>query len=407
MNISRPDKYLRELLGTSTLAEARTLRQRDLELMVSDRTSIVMGRAAVALGLRTFQGSILVRGKANPALAAGMCAEATEYGQPERLRFNTVAPAPYVLGLGCAPANDAPFVDASGWNAATNVLLPPGRTTAVADAFAVAAGFAKLFAGIVGRPSSVISEQWRYSLRDLSSRPGTVSAVAHLELGEIALIGAGAIGSAVAFVLRHSGWGGHLRIYDDERYDGPNHETTLLISREDALRQRRKAETLAARAQREGLRTTGFHTRVGAGHEVTREQLSAILCSVDNPETRRDLDGTHADVLLNAGVGGARVDAGHLLYSVHARAGIRLSDLYRAPNQSLAAVTNAPQEAASDECSRIAYGRVAAAAPFMALGAGALLVAGIARQVLGDTPAPNYIKFNLLGLLERHQSQSR
>ncbi|MFN3330598.1 MAG: hypothetical protein ACK419_06715 [Pyrinomonadaceae bacterium] len=107
------------------------------------------------------------------------------------------------------------------------------------------------------------------------------------------------------------------------------------------------------------------------------ERWDAFICAVDNGETRRVLDDVNAKVLVNAGLGSHRYDAGFLLWSQHGKVGKRLSELYAVePPSSDEEVESVPEEF-EEKCSRLNYREVSLSMPFVALAASSLLIASL------------------------------
>lgn len=401
MTTSRIGKFLCETTGAARFDAAQARRARDVLLLTSERAHPMLVRSAVALTLRCFLGKTLVVAEPGASLPAELVnevkAEAAAHGETDRVSFVAEVradPDHLVLGLGCSC--DGVFVDAHGWSVSVNELGPGLAPTAPAAAFAAAAGVAKAFAAIIGRGSSVVHEAWTAPLLDLPAGDD-IWADTPIELGRVIVIGAGAIGAGLGHVLRGSGWRGDVLYVDNQRYDEPNLETTLLISKDAAMRQRPKAATLARLVESRGIVARGVAELIVENHPLLTEPAAALVCAVDNVDTRQLLDRTAAAVVFNAGVGGSRLDAGHVLWTRHDRETPPLSTLYRTSADPRGARSGGPSDIVTDECSRIAYESVSLAAPFMGLAAGALLAAGLAQHALGMSAPTNYLKLDLLG----------
>jgi len=401
---SRIDKLVCEVAGFDRIADASRLRSQPIELLVDDRTPVALVRSAVALGLRCFADMVHVgsEGRLPAVVADAALLEAHEYGAGDRV---SLARRPGALGLGLGCQRGAqPFVDARTWTAGINELLTGGRPSAAAASFAASAGVAKLFAIAMGKRATLIEESWHFSLLVLDAahryqEPGPIN------FGRVLLIGAGAIGSGFVHTLRESGWEGHLEIVDGERYDEPNHETTLVISQLHARARAKKAETLALLAQRPGLTAHGSQVEIDASSPVLAEPWNAVVVAVDNAELRCALDHVTAPI-LNAGVGGTRDDAGHVLFSRHGANDPPLSSLYRLKTSATQFADDAPCDIV-DRCSRIEYANSALAAPFLGLGAGALLAGGLAQMTAAMDANANYLKLDLLECQSRFLREKR
>ncbi len=408
MSVSRLDKFLRERGKTASLAEARSVRERSIELTVANGASPHLLRSAIALAVRCFTGAVhLVVDNEDGDATLVAIEEARTYGAEARIKIGSGAEPVVRLGLG-KPV-DGVFVDASGPVAYVNKLATSnGPAWPPAAAFAVACGFGKLFARMLGLDRNIYEEPWDYSLLTLTApAPGDQGAVpAELDVGKVVLIGAGAIGSAFALVLKMCGWRCELCIVDPQAYDEPNHETTLLISKGNALACLPKAKTLARLVAGGSIRAHPLEERVGPGHAVLATRCDVLVCAVDNPDTRRILDNAACDVLLNGAVGGSGLDAGLVLWTRHVQGSPTLASLYPDVAETTSN-TPPPTEVAGDECSRVAYEGVALAAPFMALASASLLAAACAHRALGALPAPRYLQFDLLELQSKYSERRR
>lgn len=415
---SRIQKYVRETAGTKSLSEAGELQNQPLWLLVNSDVgprAAILAQAISAMAVRACTGSIEVR-VAGDELAIARIRQAVEleasgYGCLSRVNFQRQNPEELVgFGL-CVGMVRHGFisVDASGMYAAINCIFPTGwpMPHASSACFAAAAAYAKYFgAHVIGR-GEARDEAWVLSLETMETvTPSELSAPATCDpvnLGEVHLLGGGAIGSAFSYVARLSQDVVDLDIVDKDRYEEPNQETTFFLSHAEALRRQPKAQALAGSTARFGLRTT-FQPQmeIASGSPYLVRPSNAFICAVDNPETRRALDATKSDVLLNAGLGGSRLDAGHVLATWHNATTAPLSTVYpETADVGDVAGADAPSEI-TDDCSRLEYASASLAAPFIALAAGAVLFALARQSRLGRLPDANYIKFDLLGWQQSH-----
>lgn len=399
---SRIDKLVREFTGVDRIADAAALRAKPVTLVVSSATQIALARSTVALALRSFGDTVHIHadGPTPAVVVDAMFAEAVEYGGENRLSLKP-CDGPLSLGLGC-PSGGL-LVDASGSVAGINTLLAARPATGPASCFASAAGIAKLFSLAMGVPAELVRESWRMSLATFETQDKNAY-LGDIDIGRVLAIGAGAIGAGLAETARYSRWRGHIEFVDRERYDEPNHETTLVISRRHALERCKKAETLGALLNRAELTAHGTLDEINGESSLLQQNWNAVVVGVDNPDLRRALDNV-AWPILNAGVGGTRRDAGHVLFSRHTKSDTLLSSLYRA-TLTATSPDSAPSDI-TDQCSRIAYAEVALAAPFLGLAAGAILGAGLEHLATGRELSTNYLKFDLLGLQQRFLREKR
>ena len=416
MAISRIDKLLREVLSSDSLSESARARKLDLDVFVAEDDTGKLAQMAlvtVALGLRCLSGKIRVHFCGDDpaglrwsprAFRELLTDEARTFGQPDRLRLDDSQVGRLRLGLGVA-VSDGVFVDASGWDAAVNMLLPQScDTQSPAAVFATCCGFAKVFSSHLLRRTDCENECWSFSVSSMGDEncPSPPASVKPFKLGKIGLLGAGAIGAGFAYCLWLSGWEAELDIIDRDMYDEPNQETTLFVGLAEAGRNRKKAVALAQLAERAGLVTRAFPTEITAGSPTLDEYRDVFVCAVDNPETRRMLDRVNSDLLVNAGVGGRAEDAGHVLWTRHLAGEPRLSTRYSGSFGETRPVLAPPKEI-KDDCSRLAYEDVSLAAPFIGACAGAMLAASCGLHAVGHHPTTNYLKFDLL----RRQSKFR
>jgi hypothetical protein len=409
---SRPQKFVREITGVQSLAEAESLRRQPFWLVVHENAGTrasKLVRALTAVAVRSCSGEINVRAMGGAefqhfvALAAQE--EAARYDCLPRLssgEFRNDEWSGTGMTIGISKAGMV-TVDATGTYGAVNTVFPPKSADPHGSAacFAAAMGFAKYFASAVLRKAAPFAESWVFSLESLamSPAPSSLEPVPITNMGRVHLVGAGAIGSAFCFSLHLSDDVSELEIVDRERYDEPNQETTFFLSRRDAVRCPHKAQELARLAIRRGLQIVGHPPMdLQRGDSYLQRRCDALVCAVDNPETRRILDSANCGVLFNAGLGGTRLDAGHVLVSWHNADVPPLSQLYADASEPIAAreQDSFPVEI-NDDCSRLEYERMSLAAPFIALASGALLHALCRLNVEHRLPDANYIKLDLLG----------
>lgn len=413
---SRTQKYIREVVGTASLSEARDLLNLPLWLLVgpdAGARAAVIAQVISAIAVRTCTGPIEIR-VAGDELAVARIRQVVEleagaYDCLSRVNLQRLDPAEMLESGLCVGMTYPGFVsaDASGMYASVNRTFPPDWPVphAAAACFAASAAYAKHFAAnVIGRKAAR-DETWILSLESLTPvADGSLLAPPYCEpvtIGEVHLLGGGAIGSAFSYVAYLSSDAVDLDIVDKDRYEEPNQETTFFLSHSAALRRQPKAQALAGSAARVGLRAT-FQPQM----EVTTESpylaqpSKVFVCAVDNPETRRILDGTKTDILLNAGLGGTKLDAGHVLVTWHTSETAPLSDVYSETTDKLVTAENDAPSEITDDCSRLEYASASLAVPFIALAAGALLFALSRQSRLGKIPDANYIKLDLLGWQE-------
>jgi len=423
MSVSRVGKLLCEVGRVESLAEADQLRSAPVHVLVGTgepQKIATLAHAAVALALRTQRGPVRVFvDLAAPGVGGvgrlldDLYREAEAYGEAHRLEHMPAQSAGAGIGLlidrlGSGVHSRA---DAAGWVSAINRTLTPSLgAEATACVFAVACAFAKQFKAGLLQDQRSLGEQWSFDLHSLQvdPPPPTEYRSSSPHLGSVALLGAGAIGSAVAYVLSLSGWHADLTILDKGLYEEPNEETTLMVSRRQVFASEPKAETLATLLDGGVLRARGRRAEINAQSAELHEPYDQFICAVDNESTRRALDAIASPTLINAAVGGSRYDAGHVLMSRHSLHDPPLSSLYpMADSVGQETGTAFVPTEARDACSRVAYQNVSLAAPFIAAAAASLAVSECERAAQGLLHGPNYLKLDLFGLQSRLQRDRR
>lgn len=411
MSVSRIDKMIFETSGVTSLLESTERRNVTFQIVVGDDTttkSAMLAHAAVSIALRSLTGPIhLYIGNAIGLRELSLAEELLEverlYDSSRRVKVMEGEPDQTITTIRLGSAKGAGLLaDAAGWVAGINKMMSPNAMAeAPAACFAVACVFAKIFKEVVlGKPIS--QESWSFDLFNLVLNPtgGDAHVSLPVDFGDLGLLGAGALGSSFSFVLSLTNWKGRVDIIDFDKYEEPNHETTLLIGRRDVLQSPKKAERLSEVLNRHASIAASPHT-VRVDHKspeliVTRD---IFVCVVDNSETRRILDHVNAGVLLNSGVGGTAYDAGHVLTTRHGPDDLMLSAYYTDDEGNVIRASDKDQIPVEfqDECSRLNYRSVSLAAPFIALASGALLAAACAREACKVRNPVNYVKIDLFG----------
>lgn len=418
MPISRIDKMIHERIGAENQELGKSGERRNLpfqiimEAEVREKTA-VMCHAAVSLALRSFNGPIPIHGLNENAVALGLYEGITNlrdelkevarlYGAPDRLEFRSDSPKENLPSLRLGNAQGPGLIaDAAGWVAGINQSLPEGAPAEVpACLFAVACAFTRIFAStVLGAKDKNTS--WLFDVMNLETvkeAPANCTSTA-INFGRMGILGAGAIGNAVAYGLFLSRWKGIVDVIDYDLYEEPNNETSLLIGIPDVLAAHPKAKRLAEIISRGDIQAIPHEKEINAESSELRIRRDVFICGVDNSPTRRELDHAASDLILNAGVGGTALDAGHVLLSIHGADDPLLSTLYAEdpPKRVTTGKEKAYPADFSDECSRLSYDSASLAAPFIALASGALLLACCAGHALKNESKRNYLKVDLLG----------
>lgn len=400
MNISRISKAVAEMRRAEHFQEAEDVRNCDVDLILPGRLSAtdrMIAQTVVALALRCFNGKIRVH---TPALDAEcvelMQRETAKVGPPQRLDIDPKQLGDWQIAVAaCHPS--AVSLDASGWVSRINGKFAE-RTPAAAPAitFGSACAVAKLFNRAVLGKTSRADEQWDFSLLQFKTgSEDSQRASQNTDLGRIGLLGAGAIGSAVGYVLSLTRWRGILEIIDPEVFEGPNLETCILANVTDVNRPMSKALSLGSVFTGHPISAKPHQVRVEEGDNLLKEKWGTFICAVDNSPTRRILDDVTTDLLLNAGLGDSREDAGWVFWTRHTQTDPKLSSFYPAQKDA-GPDTPVPSEF-REKCSRMAYQGVSLALPFVALAAGSLLAASLYQRAQNRLAEVGLLQMDLLG----------
>lgn len=411
MGINRVDKYLREQMSLSSLDAARGLRGRAVSVVVGTRPlsrADILVDAAVCLLLRCFTGEVWIDFGSDGGGDSEKLEVIVGHAREESVRVSgrdriLVGKAPLDairLGVGASLSGEV-WVDAAGWDAAVNRPAPSEEPPlAAAACLAAALGVAKLFsAQVIGNPKCA-AEEWAFSLWSMraSETKQAGAPLGERSLGKIGILGAGAIGSAIAFVLERSSMGGEVVVIDNEHYEEDNVDTTMMLSRLAAISGVEKAQYLAGELKRDGLNAVPHKERVNARSEVLGQPFDFFFCGVDNAETRRELDAVRAKLVINAGVGGTKLDAGHLIVSIHSEQRGLLSRLYPGSVAEGSPATELQgQVDGANLCSTIPYKNATMAAPFVALASAALAVGMAMREGREHHDELRVLKVDVLG----------
>jgi|GEM_PF-3238317 len=408
MNISRISKAIAEVRSDPKFRDADDVRNIDVDILLPPKASETISRMAqtvVALTLRCFKGQVRIYNlSSNSLLRSFLESEAKKMGTPERLDFTPHERGPWCLAIGYQEAGVI-SADASGWTARINGTFTeriPAAPPAIC--FAAACAVAKLFNRSIFLADKHSSEAWDFCLLRLLGGEQTPIKMEHVDLGNIGLLGAGGIGSAVGYVLSISSWSGKLDVIDFDSFQEPNLETCILADVTSVNRPLRKAFALANSLKAHGIDAVERHCRVEPGESILREKWDAFVCAVDNPETRLILDDIDARILLNAGLGSSKQDVGWVLWTQHRKTDRKLSSIYRASSTEAAASGYVPDEF-REECSRKSYHGVSLALPFSGLVAGSLLVASLYRNAIGHRTECSFLQIDLLGKQQRMNLQ--
>jgi molybdopterin/thiamine biosynthesis adenylyltransferase len=125
-------------------------------------------------------------------------------------------------------------------------------------------------------------------------------------LDQASLIGCGAIGTAIALILRALGVSGSLVVIDPEIFDEPNVTTYSLGGRADAARKLAKVDLLVRALPGIAVRPLRGTARdlITAIDDKTVPMPRVVFGGVDSVDARHEIAGLHADLTLDGSTGG-------------------------------------------------------------------------------------------------------
>lgn len=125
---------------------------------------------------------------------------------------------------------------------------------------------------------------------------------AHINIGETLLIGAGAVGMALISVLRHLNIGGNLTIIDKDIIDASNVDRYIGVYADNI----NKYKTSVAKAKLSHLQDLSV-IEINSKYQQYVENFGRVIdlaiCTVDNDETRQELQSDLPRILLNGVTG--------------------------------------------------------------------------------------------------------
>jgi ThiF family len=191
-------------------------------------------------------------------------------------------------------------VAASGWSVHVDPVQLPGEPTSVPAALAAAAigvaeVFRVVFAEELGRRGRYGAQPGIINLLTLDERQDIPPLSGTVDLGEFALVGAGAIGQAAAHTLALSGAHGTMLAVDDEPVALSNLQRYVLARDGDVNAV--KVDLLAERLSRTNIDVVPVKARWHSGlADVQRRTLVAL----DSPEDRIAVQASFPGPIYNA-----------------------------------------------------------------------------------------------------------
>lgn len=212
------------------------------------------------------------------------------------------------LGVGAPPTTGAPratFVGFDGWEVTLDAE-PAGAHPGLLAALAAAChGAAQVFLHAAAAAGATRGPVAPFRVGLLGTSPA-VAPPTEVDLGEVHLVGAGAVGSAFVYALAHvPRLAGRLHVIDGDRVDLPNLNRYVLMRRSDigALKPDVAKRALAGL----GAVVTPFNGNFGAFTAQHGHHIETMLCPIDSEAGRRALAKGLPRVAFNAATGDSLV----------------------------------------------------------------------------------------------------
>lgn len=222
--------------------------------------------------------------------------------------LDDVSHATAILVIGgtraCGPA--VFYLGSDGWIAKLSSKDPVGSGNsghAFGAGTATCFGAANVFRNVFdGELASGRDDEFAVSLVDLvpnTQKPANPSARS-VELGEIHLIGAGAIGNAAVWALGEATWlRGELPVIDAEKVELSNLQRYVLTDQSSI--EKFKVDIVAAELGRGSIKVQPHHARWGEYLAQTgRWNLKCVAVAVDSAEDRCAIQASLPETILNA-----------------------------------------------------------------------------------------------------------
>lgn len=221
-----------------------------------------------------------------------------------------------VLNIGQASEDSLPWttINSNGWIArlaSRGHQLPSDMSQAnpVAALFAASLGVAEIFKRIVGAPEDHCPplEQTEFSLFELSTDFSDAGPPLPkvLTLPDTLLVGAGAIGNAIAFLFAQLPFGGRVHVVDKQDYGDENLGTCVLTEVEGWIGVDKAPRLAAWLRDNSGLDVTGERALVRAalgGDSIQALKPEVVLNGLDDVGARHDTQLAWPAIMIDGGI---------------------------------------------------------------------------------------------------------
>lgn len=221
-----------------------------------------------------------------------------------------------VLNVGSAMDESRPWtsINAQGWVARVSSGLQPlpaavNQPNPMAALLAASLGVAEVFKRVIGIPSdrAPLFGQIEFSLFEQSTEFSDHGPALpeHLQLPSALLVGAGAIGNAIAWLLSQLPLHGYLHVIDNQAYGDENLGTCMLLEREGwigADKAERIAQWLSSHASLNVTWERALIRDALAKAQVRAMAPTLVIAGLDNVPARHDVQLAWPELLFDGGI---------------------------------------------------------------------------------------------------------
>lgn len=247
------------------------------------------------------------------------CSQACLRGEPQFIISDSTIPphhADAILNIGSRANSSLPWttVSSNGWVArisSGSQELPTdyGQPNPIAALFAASLGVTEVFKRIYGVPASVapLLDRAELSLFENTTEFDQLGPLLpeKIFLPSTLLVGAGAIGNAIALLMSQLAVDGRLHIVDKQDYQDENHGTSVLVENNGWIG-KPKAERLAKwLTQNSLLKTTGDKALVSdaLGSDAVKSMtIDLVLNGLDDVKARHDSQLAWPTIIVDGGI---------------------------------------------------------------------------------------------------------
>lgn len=206
------------------------------------------------------------------------------------------------------------YISCNGWEAYSGyemieIKAKDSMINPIGASLSSAFGAAEIFKCILKEEFKSINKKLKFQnvkfsafSYDLSNNCKNPRLPGYINIGETLLVGAGAVGMAFISVLRHLNIGGNLTIIDHDSIDASNLDRYIGVYA-DNINNQKTSVAKAALSHLQNLRIIEINSKYQQYVESLGRVINLAICTVDNDETRQELQCDLPGILLNGVTG--------------------------------------------------------------------------------------------------------